>query len=184
MLLSFRRYQQCFHLEFDFHRPVRRRKENRSKRANVGRRRFYGLVDLFEEIVAVLIDDTFLSFVETIDRLGRPPENAIAFFVVLPTVVVEAVRDFVSDHRADAWAKLCFFFLSFAQRSFTSVVQISKTKANRAFRQVDHRVDATHFGASLLKKGICRIPAGNAENKEKTFDVTKRRAERKRAELI
>ena len=60
------------------------------------------MVDLLEEIVTVLINDAFLPFVEAIDRLGCPPENAIALFVVLPSVVVEAVRNFVSDHRADA----------------------------------------------------------------------------------
>lgn len=59
-------------------------------------------IDLRDDVLAVLIDDAGLAFVEVVDRRWRPPQHAIAVLVELSTAVVEAVRDFVTDDTADA----------------------------------------------------------------------------------
>src|SRR6266436_3545222 len=52
-------------------------------------------------VFVVLRYDRFRSFLELLRRLRRPPIGQIPYFVVLPALIVEAVRHFVADDRAD-----------------------------------------------------------------------------------
>ena len=58
----------------------------------------YFHVDLRHSVIPVLINDTGFALDELVDRVDRPPLNANAILVVLPAVIIEAVRDFMADH--------------------------------------------------------------------------------------
>jgi hypothetical protein len=48
-----------------------------------------------------LVNHAVGAFVEFLAVFGRPPHFQIAFGVILAAAVVETVRDFVTDNRAD-----------------------------------------------------------------------------------
>lgn len=62
--------------------------------------------DVFELVRGILIDDALSALPERLDRGVIPPLLQVAVLVELPTLVVESVRDFVTNYHADA-AVLC-----------------------------------------------------------------------------
>ena len=52
-------------------------------------------------LTAVLVDEALGSVVESLNRLLGPPVVQIAFLVILPTFIIETVRELVTDHYTD-----------------------------------------------------------------------------------
>lgn len=52
-------------------------------------------------IAAVLLDKALCPLAKMLNRLGRPPVLEVAHLVVLPSLVIEAMRQFVANHHTD-----------------------------------------------------------------------------------
>lgn len=59
-------------------------------------------VHLVDLVARILIDDALGALTECLDGGIVPPLHHVALLVKLPPLVVEAVRDLVTDHHADA----------------------------------------------------------------------------------
>lgn len=60
------------------------------------------LINRWNRDVPELIDDALGSFDVGLGSFFRPPIDQLSIFVSLLSLVVETVRDFVTDHEADA----------------------------------------------------------------------------------
>ena len=59
-------------------------------------------MNLFDSIIGILIDDTLFSLIELSNGAIRPPWNTIAVFIVLTTIVIETMSNFMAANHADA----------------------------------------------------------------------------------
>lgn len=56
------------------------------------------LIDFWNPDVVVLVDDTLGFYLERLQSGIRPPRDSIAVLVILSTLIIETMCDFVANH--------------------------------------------------------------------------------------